>query len=76
METINVTIEDGNVDIKVACEPDNFMSATSVMFAYMVQNSSNTFEELLEILRGTALEVVEKNTLKISEEEGDKDEVQ
>jgi hypothetical protein len=73
METINIQIEDGSVNIEQNCTHENFMSAVSVMFASMTQNSSNTIEELLEILEKNALDIIENNYLNTKEKEGEND---
>jgi hypothetical protein len=75
MEHINITIEDGNVNIESNCTPESLMRATSVLFTSMVQNSSNTFEELLGILQQNTLQIIENSTLKILEREVITDEI-
>ena len=75
MEHIHIGIEDGNVNITQNCTPDTFMSATIIMVASMALNSSNTLEELLEIIQKEALLVIEKSALKILEKEAVEDAV-
>ena len=75
MEHIHIDIEDGNVSIAQNCTPDSLMSATIVMVASMALNSSNTLEELLEIIQKEALLVIEKSALKILEKEAVEDAV-
>ena len=78
MESINITIEDGNVDIHSNCSQDNFMGAVIIMVSSMAQNSSNTLEELLDIVKDGALVSIENGNLNVQEvevEEGVFDEV-
>ena len=75
MEHISIQIEDENVAINSDCSQDNFMKATSVMFASMAQNSSNTVEELLEIIKENTLAIIENSSLKQTEVGGTQDEI-
>jgi hypothetical protein len=69
METLNITIEDGNISIDQQCSPENFMLATSVMFSSMVLNSDQTIEELSEILQQNTLAIIEKSEIQMLEKE-------
>ena len=75
MEHINIEIKEGNVAIHSDCSHDNFLKATSVMFTSVAQNSSNTIEELLEIVKEHALYIIEHGSLTQTELEGQTDEV-
>jgi|WetSurMetagenome_2_1015567.scaffolds.fasta_scaffold21453_5 hypothetical protein len=73
IETISIKIEDGNIHIDSNCSATNFMGAASVMMSSMVASSTNTLEELIEILTTNVNNIIDKNSLKLVD--ADKDEV-
>lgn len=75
METINFKIENGNVNIESNCTPDTFMKAVSVAVSSMAQNSTNTLEEILNIIEEHAKFILEEESLKTEKIEGNENDV-
>jgi len=68
-ETILIDIKDGNVNIDSDCSQDSLMSAVVVLTASMKMNSTNSLDELLEIIKYGATKVIENENLKINKED-------
>lgn len=65
METIKISVCDGNVSIESCCSMENQLKSLSVLIASAAINGSYTLDEVIEITKSGAMAVITNNQLTI-----------